>query len=119
MHYQLAPHAEAKLVRCTSGAIYDVIIDLRTGSPTFGKWFGCELDAQNRHALYVPEGFAHGFQTLAEDSEVFYQMFNFFAPKSAQGIRWDDPLFNIAWPLPVTQISERDRSYPDYKGPAS
>lgn len=118
MHYQLTPHAEAKLVSCTSGAIQDVIIDLRPNSATIGQWFGYELNARQRNALYIPEGFAHGFQTLEENSEVFYQMFNFFSPDNARGIRWNDPHFNIKWPLPVTQISERDSRYADYTGAA-
>lgn len=114
MHYQIAPRAEAKQVRCTRGKIYDVIIDLRPGSPTRLQWEGVELSAENCRSLYVPEGFAHGFQTLEHDSEVFYQMYEFYAPEYARGIRWDDPLFKIPWPLPGTIISDRDRSYPLY-----
>lgn len=113
MHYQKAPHAEAKLVRCTQGALYDVIIDLRKGSDTFAQWFGVELTAQNRKALYVPEGFAHGFITLQDDTEVLYQMSEFFHAESAAGVRWDDPAIRISWPGSISVISEKDKSYPD------
>jgi len=116
MHFQRAPHGEAKLIRCTAGSIYDVIIDLRRDSPTFRQWAGFELTAQNRCALYIPDGFAHGFQTLTDDAEVFYQMFNFFEPGSAGGVRWDDPAFGIAWPLGAPVISDKDCAYPDYDG---
>lgn len=116
MHFQRLPNAEAKLVRCTAGAIYDVIVDLRQESPTFAQWAAFELTAHNRHALYIPEGFAHGFQTLADNTEVLYQMFNFFAPGSAGGVRWDDPAFGIEWPLEISVMSERDRAYPDFDG---
>lgn len=112
MHYQAAPHEEAKLVRCTQGAIYDVILDLRRESATFGRWVGVELTAENRRMLYVPEGFAHGFQTLEDDSEVFYQMSAFYHAESALGARWDDPAFAIAWPLPDPILSDRDRAFP-------
>jgi dTDP-4-dehydrorhamnose 3,5-epimerase len=115
MHYQVAPHAEVKLVRCTKGAIYDVIIDLRPLSPTFLQHVGVELTAANHRALYIPEGFAHGFMTLHDDSEVFYQMSAFYEPTAARGVRWNDPTFGISWPLPVSVISERDREYPDFK----
>ncbi|AJE04193.1 dTDP-4-dehydrorhamnose 3,5-epimerase [Geobacter pickeringii] len=111
MHFQLSPKAEAKLVRCTRGAIYDVIIDLRPESATYCQWRAVELTADNRRALYIPEGFAHGFQTLADDSELFYQMFEFFAPECAAGVRWDDPAFGIDWPLPDPIMSEKDRGY--------
>lgn len=111
LHYQAPPHAEAKLVRCTRGAIWDVIVDVRPDSPTFRRWYAVELSALNRLALYVPAGFAHGFQTLADDSEVFYQMSAFHAPGHARGLRWDDPLLAIAWPLPDPIVSERDRSF--------
>lgn len=115
MHYQLAPHGEAKLVRCTRGAIYDVIVDLRADSPTRGRWVGAELTAENRRALYVPEGFAHGFQTLADASEVFYQISAPFVPDAARGVRWDDPAFGIAWPhADARVISDRDRAYADW-----
>ena len=116
MHFQAAPHNEAKLVRCTMGAIYDVIIDLRADSPTRGKYFGAELSATNHRALYVPEGFAHGFLTLADESEVFYQMSEFYRPEAARGVRWDDPAFGIVWPARPEVISERDASYQDFDG---
>ena len=116
MHFQHPPFAQAKLVRCSKGAIYDAIIDLRPESPTFKQWIGEELTAENRRILYVPEGFAHGFQTLADDTEVFYQMTNFYNPGSEGGVRWNDPVFAIDWPATdgVT-INERDQNYPDFK----
>lgn len=114
MHFQLPPKAEAKLVRCTRGAIYDVIIDLRTDSATFCQWTAVELTGDNHRSLYIPEGFAHGFQTLEDDSEVFYQMYEYYAPECATGVRWDDPAFGIAWPLSSPVISARDRSYPTF-----
>jgi dTDP-4-dehydrorhamnose 3,5-epimerase len=115
MHYQVLPYEEPKLVRCTMGAIYDVIIDLRPESPTFKQWDAYELTAENRYMLYIPAGFAHGFQTLEDDSEVFYQMGEFFHPESARGIRWDDPVFGIEWPKESQRtISPRDNSWPDY-----
>ncbi len=112
MHYQIPPHEEVKLVRCTAGAIYDVIIDLREDSPTRLKWIGVELSARNRLMVYVPEGFAHGFQTLTDDTEVFYQVSAYYHQESARGVRWDDPAFSINWPLEISVISERDRSHP-------
>jgi len=115
MHYQIAPHAEVKLVRCTKGAMYDVIIDLREGSPTFLRHVGVELTADNHRALYIPEGFAHGFMTLEDNSEVFYQMSAYYEPTAARGVRWNDPIFGIDWPLPVSVISTRDREYPDFR----
>lgn len=115
MHYQAEPYAEAKLVRCTMGAIYDVIIDLRPNSKTFKDWFGVELTAENRRSLYIPKGFAHGFQTLMDNSEVFYQMSEFFYPESARGLRWNDPTFSINWQKDTLIISERDQSYPDFQ----
>ena len=115
MHWQEEPHAEAKLVRCTAGAIHDVVVDIRPGSPTFLRWAAFELTRDNRHALYVPPGVAHGFQTLADDSEVFYQMSVPYAPASARGARWDDPAFAIGWPLPSPIVSARDRGYPDFR----
>jgi dTDP-4-dehydrorhamnose 3,5-epimerase len=114
MHWQAAPHQEAKLVRCTRGAIHDVIIDLRHGSPTFAAHFSTDLTAVDRRMLYVPEGFAHGFLTLEDDTEVFYQMSEFFAPESARGVRYDDPAFGIRWPMEILVVSDRDRSYPDW-----
>jgi dTDP-4-dehydrorhamnose 3,5-epimerase len=116
MHYQAAPHAEVRLVRCSRGAVYDVIIDLRSDSPTFCRWVALELTADNRRSVYVPEGFAHGFQTLVDGSEVFYQMSEFFAPDNARGVRWDDPAFGIDWPsVDIRILSERDRGYPDFE----
>lgn len=114
MHYQKDPAAQPKLVRCTAGAIYDVVIDLRRDSPTHRNWFGVELSAANRRALYIPAGFAHGFLTLRDETEVLYDMFNWYAPQTAAGVRYDDPAFGIEWPRQVTVISERDRTYPDY-----
>jgi dTDP-4-dehydrorhamnose 3,5-epimerase len=116
MHFQRAPHREAKLVRCTAGAIYDAIIDLRPASPTFLRHAGVELTAENRRALYVPEGFAHGFQTLADGTEVFYQMSEPYAPQAAAGVRWDDAAFGVRWPLRVSVIAKRDEEYPDFRG---
>lgn len=114
MHYQAAPHEEIKLVRCTQGAIFDVILDLRPDSPTFKTHYGVELSKDNRFSLYIPGGVAHGFQSLSDDAEVFYQMSEFHHPESARGVRWNDPAFNITWPQPVTVISDRDRDYPDF-----
>ena len=114
MHFQRSPHRETKLVRCTKGAIFDVIIDLRSDSPTYLRWTGVELSADNHRMLYVPEQFAHGFQTLTDSSEVFYQMSEFHSPGSASGLRWNDPLFDIAWPFDTPILSDRDRSYPDF-----
>lgn len=114
MHLQLAPHAQVKIVRCTAGAIFDCIVDLRPESPTFKQWVGVELSARNRLMLYVPEEFAHGFQTLEDETEVFYQMSEFYAPESATGVRWNDPAFNIEWPLKVEIINSRDASYEDF-----
>ncbi len=111
MHYQAAPFEEAKLVRCTMGAIYDVVIDLRSDSTTFKQWFAVELTAENRRALYIPEGFAHGFQTLTDNTEVFYQMTEFYHPECARGVRWDDPAFEVEWPIAEVVMSERDFSY--------
>lgn len=112
MHYQAAPMAETKLVRCTRGAIYDVIIDLRPESPTYCQWIAEELNAENSKMMYVPEGFAHGFQTLKDDTEVFYQMSEFYSPEHARGVRWNDPAFGIEWPLNTKIISEKDKNYP-------
>lgn len=116
MHYQAAPHEEIKLVRCTAGGIYDVILDLRPDSPTFKQHHGVNLDAENRLALYIPAGVAHGFQSLTDDSEVFYQMSEFYVPEAARGVRWNDPAFTIRWPLAITEISERDLAFPDFEG---
>jgi dTDP-4-dehydrorhamnose 3,5-epimerase len=117
MHWQTPPQAEAKLVRVTRGAIFDAIIDLRPGSPTFKQHFVCELTADNHRMLYVPEGCAHGFQTTENDTEVFYQMSAVFAPAVARGVRWNDPAFGIQWPdTPKRILNERDASYPDFGG---
>jgi len=116
MHYQAPPHEEAKLVRCTMGAIYDVIVDLRKDSPTYRRHVGEVLSAENRNMFYIPEGFAHGFITLEDRTEVFYQMSAFYDAESARGVRWNDPAFGILWPAEVTVISERDRNYPDFEG---
>jgi len=113
LHYQTAPHQETKLVRCTSGAIFDVAVDLRRESRTFLRWVGVELTAENRRALYVPEGCAHGFLTLLDGTEVSYQMSERFAPEAARGARWDDPAIGIDWPAPPSEMNERDRSWPD------
>jgi dTDP-4-dehydrorhamnose 3,5-epimerase len=115
MHYQAAPHGQVKIVRCTMGSIYDVIIDLRAGSPTFKQWFGVELAAGNHRMLYIPKDFAHGFQTLEDATEVFYQMSDVYAPESGRGVRWNDSAFNISWPGSVSIINERDRSYADFE----
>ena len=115
MHHQVAPHPEAKLIRCTAGVVYDVIIDLRPDSSTFKSWFSIELTAENRKMIYVPEGFSHGFMTLRDNTEVFYQMSEFYAPECARGIRWNDPAFGIKWPEDVKVISERDSQYPDFR----
>ncbi len=114
MHWQAPPAEEAKLVRCVRGAVHDVIVDLRPDSPTFRRHAGVELGAENRLALYVPPGFAHGFQTLEDSTELLYQMSEFYAPERAQGFRFDDPEVGIRWPLPVSVISERDRSLPPF-----
>jgi len=115
MHFQVAPDAEAKLVRCTRGSIFDVIIDLRPDSPTHGHWLGVDLSADNHLMLYVPEGFAHGYQTLTDDAEMYYMTSAFYAPSAAGGVRYDDPAFGIQWPLPVAVISDADKRWPDYR----
>lgn len=112
MHFQNEPHSETKIVRCTAGAIYDVIVDMRKGSPTFMKWNSTELSADNRKAVYIPKGFAHGFQTLEDKTEVYYQFSAAHNPDSAGGLRWNDPKLAITWPLPVSSISKRDRKHP-------
>lgn len=114
MHFQTSPHCEAKLVHCTKGAVHDVIIDLRAESPTFKQYFGIDLTAENRRMLYAPERFAHGFLTLQDNTEVFYQMSAFYQPTFARGVRWNDPTFGILWPATVQVISERDRNYPNF-----
>jgi dTDP-4-dehydrorhamnose 3,5-epimerase len=113
LHYQLPPHAETKLVRCTKGSLYDVIVDLRANSPTFLKWFGVELAADNYRMLYIPQRFAHGFQTVEDGTEIFYQMSEFYAPQAAKGIRWNDPRLGIAWPEADRTTSQKDQEYAD------
>lgn len=114
MHYQSAPHAEAKLVRCTRGAIYDVIIDLRPQSPTFRRWVAVDISAENHLMVYVPEGFAHGFQTLQDETEVSYYISEFYSPERARGVRWNDPAFAIGWPIADPVISVRDQTHPEF-----
>lgn len=115
MHYQAPPYQEEKLVRCTKGAIYDVIIDLRPESLTFKQWVAADLTAENRRMIYVPAGFAHGFQTLEDETEVFYQMSEFYHPECTRGVRWDDPAFEIEWYSKVESISKNDATYPLFK----
>lgn len=115
MHFQTSPWEEVKIVRCTSGEIYDVVIDLRPDSPTFKKWFGLNLSQEERNMLYIPKGFAHGFMTLSDEVEVFYQMSEFYSPDHSGGLRWNDPAFGIHWPMAVQLISERDNTYPDFE----
>jgi dTDP-4-dehydrorhamnose 3,5-epimerase len=115
LHYQQPPHAEAKLVRCTKGAIWDVIVDIRLGSPTRGQWFGAELTADNADMLFSPEGFAHGYQTLLDDTEVSYLTSVPYAPSAASGVRYDDPSFRIDWPLPPRCVSKADQNWPTYQ----
>jgi dTDP-4-dehydrorhamnose 3,5-epimerase len=118
LHFQVAPYEEVKLIRCTRGAIYDVIVDLRPESPTHMRWIGVELTADNRRALYVPEGFAHGYQTLVDGTETFYQVSEAYAPGAEGGVRWDDPAFGIEWPDAAPRIiSPKDRAWPDYERP--
>ena len=114
MHFQNAPHQETKLVRCTRGAMYDVIIDLRPDSPTFRQWFGAELTAENYITMYVPKGFAHGLQTLEDNTEAFYQMSEKYIPELYRGVRWNDPAFGIDWPNTTPILSTKDQTYPDY-----
>jgi dTDP-4-dehydrorhamnose 3,5-epimerase len=116
MHFQIAPHAQPKLVRCTAGAVYDVFIDLRPDSPTFKQWASVELTAANRRQVYIPEGFAHGFQSLVDNTEVLYQMSAPFVSESASGVRWNDPVFGIDWPPAERIIIARDQAYPDFAG---
>jgi dTDP-4-dehydrorhamnose 3,5-epimerase len=116
MHYQAAPYAETKLVRCTRGALYDVIVDVRSSSPTYMQWFGVELSADNYKMLYVPEGFAHGFITLVDDTEATYQVSQFYTPGAERGLRYNDPLFAIEWPLPAAVISDKDSNWGDFAG---
>lgn len=115
MHFQTEPHGEVKIVTCVRGAVLDVIIDLRPGSPAFRKWQAFELTEENRHRLYIPKGFAHGFQTLTDDVEIGYLISTFYEPSASAGVRYDDPAFGIEWPLPVSVISEKDKSWPDFR----
>jgi dTDP-4-dehydrorhamnose 3,5-epimerase len=114
MHYQLAPKAETKVVRCLRGALFDIVLDLRKGSPTFGKSFGAELSADNRRMMYVPKGFGHGFVTLTDDAEALYLVDEFYSPEHERGVRWDDPKFGIQWPVAPVVMSDKDRSYRDF-----
>jgi dTDP-4-dehydrorhamnose 3,5-epimerase len=115
MHYQVAPCEETKFLRCTKGSIYDVIIDMRPESQTYKKWFGVELTDKNYKMLYVPRNFAHGFQTLEDETEVMYLVSEFYAPQTERGVRYNDPTFDIRWPLQVAQISDKDANWPDYQ----
>jgi dTDP-4-dehydrorhamnose 3,5-epimerase len=115
LHYQLPPFAEAKIVRCTRGALYDVVVDLRSESPTSGQWLAVELNAENRNSIYVPEGCAHGFQTLVDNTEVSYLMSERYVSEAASGVRYDDPAIGIEWPLAVSSVSDRDRDWPDFQ----
>ena len=114
LHYQTAPHQEVKIIRCPRGAIYDVIVDLRPDSPTFKKWFAVELTAENSRMLYVPEGCATGYQTLVDDTEIYYHPSQFYHPESATGVRHDDPAFGIEWPLPIAAISDNDKNWKNF-----
>lgn len=114
IHYQLAPKAETKIVRCIRGSLYDVIVDLRPGSPTFLKWFGAKLSAENRTMMFVPKGFGHAFLTLEEDTEAFYMVTEFYAPELERGLRWNDPKIGIEWPIEPVIISDKDQRHPDF-----
>jgi dTDP-4-dehydrorhamnose 3,5-epimerase len=114
MHYQLPPAAEVKVVRCFRGALFDVVVDIRPDSPTFGRWFGAELTAKNQLMMYIPRGLAHGFITLTDDTEILYLVSDFYSPENERGIRWNDPKFNIKWPIALTEISCKDASWPDF-----
>lgn len=116
MHFQKAPYAEVKVVYCSRGSLYDVIVDLRTGSPTKGQWVGVELTADNGRMVYVPEGFAHGYQTLEDETDLVYQTSQLYAKEAASGVRYNDPAFGISWPLPVSIISGGDKNWPDIEG---
>jgi dTDP-4-dehydrorhamnose 3,5-epimerase len=115
IHYQAWPYPEVKVVRCTRGSIYDVVVDLRQDSPTYATWVAIVLTAEKRNMVYVPEGCGHGFLTLADETEIVYQMSEFYRPESSRGVRWNDPAFQISWPAEVKVISERDRTYPDFE----
>jgi dTDP-4-dehydrorhamnose 3,5-epimerase len=112
MHFQQAPALEAKLVRCTRGSMFDVVLDVRPESPSYGKWYGTELSAENGRMLYVPEGCAHGYQTLEEWTEMYYMTSAFYTPSAVRGVRFDDPAFSVQWPLVATGVSEQDRNWP-------
>jgi dTDP-4-dehydrorhamnose 3,5-epimerase len=114
LHYQIEPYPETKLVRCSAGAVFDVLVDLRRESPTHRKWFGVELNAENRKMVYIPKGFAHGFQTLVDNTEIFYQISESYRVEASRGARWNDPAFAIDWPIANPILSERDRTFPDY-----
>lgn len=117
LHFQTSPHEEVKVIRCIRGALYDVIVDLRADSPGFKRWIGIELSAENRRMLYVPRGFAHGFQTLEDNTETFYMVSAFYTPGAEGGVRWDDPTFGIQWPeAEDVEITYKDRSWPDFAG---
>jgi dTDP-4-dehydrorhamnose 3,5-epimerase len=114
LHYQLAPSSEVKVVRCVRGALWDAVVDLRPDSPTYTRWFGVELNADNRRMIYVPRGFAHAILTLVEDTEAFYLVSSFYAPEYERGLRWNDPKFEIKWPIQPTDISSKDAAWPDF-----
>jgi dTDP-4-dehydrorhamnose 3,5-epimerase len=117
LHYQVLPYAEAKLVRCTAGALYDVFLDLRPSSPTFKQWLGVELTDGNHSMLYVPEGCAHGYLTLTDNTEIYYMVTQFYTPDAERGVRWNDPAFKIEWPISKNLvISDKDKSWPDWQG---
>lgn len=115
LHYQVPPYPEVKIVRCTKGALYDVVVDLRPDSPTFREWIAVELKSSDRNMVYIPHGCAHGFLTLEDETEVFYQMSEFYQPDASRGVRWNDPVFGIEWPAKPTLMSERDRTYPNFE----
>ena len=115
LHFQAAPHDEEKLVRCTGGAIFDVIVDIRIESPTYRRWFGAELTAANRRALYIPKGFAHGFQSLRDDSELLYMIDVGYVAGAARGVRWNDPAIDVQWPVPIEVIADKDNEFPDWQ----
>ena len=115
MHFQVPPHEETKIVRCTRGKIFDVVIDLRPRSSTYKQWTSQELTDQNRRMLYIPQGIAHGFQTLEDDTEIFYQISEFYSPQHSLGVRWNDPAFGINWPLTMSLISKKDMNFPDFR----
>jgi dTDP-4-dehydrorhamnose 3,5-epimerase len=119
LHWQAQPHGEAKFMRCIRGSIFDVVVDVRPDSPTFGRWMGVELTSENRRAIYIPEGCAHAYQALTDDAEVLYSASRAYAPGSERGIRWNDPAFNIEWPIAEVIVSDKDRAWPDFKMPVT